>query len=101
MNALPPSDWLSFRELDRRAGRPKGEAFRAFRRLERSWREGEDFVQLRAELAPELIERLRRDDRLYPASPHAVLVSPARCRQLLMLLAGGADPATETPQSQQ
>ena len=82
-----PADWLGFRELDQRAGTPKGEAFRAFRRLEGGWREGSDYLQLRAEDAPDAIAALRAAGRIYPASPHALLVAPPRCLELLALLA--------------
>lgn len=93
-----PADWLGFRELDQCAGTPKGEAFRAFRRLEGGWREGTDYLQLRAEDAPEAIAALRAAGRIYPASPHALLIAPPRCAELLALLAGqSAAPA----QSQQ
>lgn len=90
-------DWLSFRELDERASCPKGEAFRAFRRLEAAWREGEDFVQLRAETAAVEIDALRALGRVYRSSPHVVLVAPQRVGQLLAALGArgsSAAPAT-------
>lgn len=98
---IPVADWLTLRELDARAGTPKGEAFRAFRRLEPRWREGLDFLQLRAETAADAIATLRAAQRLYPASPHALLLSPASAEQLLALLAGHAAANTDAPQSQQ
>jgi hypothetical protein len=66
--------WLTLKELDRAAGRPKGSAFRAFKRLEPGWREGEHFEALRdgAELAA-----LHAGGRLYPASRVGILLSPA------------------------
>lgn len=94
----PPADWLGFRELDLRAGTPKGEAFRAFRRLEAGWREGSDYLQLRAEDAPAAIAALRAAGRIYPSSPHALLVAPARCTEILALL---AQQIAESAQSQQ
>ena len=97
------SGWLSFRELDERAGRPKGEAFRAFRRLESGWREGEDYRLLRsadAEVASELIA-LREQERIYRSSVTVVLLSPTRSAELLSLLSGVADRPAEAAQSQQ
>jgi hypothetical protein len=43
----PRRGWLTLKELDQGAGRPKGSAFRAFKRLEPGWHEGEHFEALR------------------------------------------------------
>lgn len=66
--------WFTLKELDQAAGRPKGSAFRAFKRLEPGWREGTHFEALRegAELAA-----LRASGRLYAASRVGILLSPA------------------------
>lgn len=96
--SVVPADWLGFRELDQRAGTPKGEAFRAFRRLEVGWREGADYLQLRAEDAPDAIAVLRAAGRIYPASPHALLIAPARCAELLALLAGQSEAPAQSQQ---
>lgn len=95
--------WLSFRELDERAGRPKGEAFRAFRRLESGWLDGRDYRLLRSDdpgVAAELAA-LREQQRVYRSSVSVVLLSPARASELLARLSGITDPASEAPQSQQ
>jgi hypothetical protein len=66
--------WLTLKELDQGAGRPKGTAFRAFKRLEPGWREGEQFEALRE--GPGLAA-LRAGGRLYAASRVGILLSPA------------------------
>lgn len=96
-------DWLSLRELDERAARPKGEAFRAFRRLEAGWQQDLDYRLLRVDDADAAAEiaSLRAAGRIYPSSVSVVLLSPARSAQLLALLSGTAGTAAEAPQSQQ
>lgn len=96
-------EWLSFRELDERAGTPKGEAFRAFRRLESGWQEGSDYRLLRSD-DPAVVDELatlRAAERIYRSSVSVVLLSPARSGELLALLRGAADHRPEAPQSQQ
>jgi len=95
--------WLSFRELDERAGRPKGEAFRVFRRLEPGWLEGRDYRLLRRDdpgAAAELTT-LREQQRVYRSSVSVVLLSPARSDELLALLSGITSAVPEASQSQQ
>jgi hypothetical protein len=65
--------WRTLKELDIAAGRPKGAAFRAFKRLEPSWREGAQFRVLRD--GPEFAA-LRASGRLYAASRVAILLAP-------------------------
>lgn len=71
------SDWRTLKELDAAAGRPKGAAFRAFRRLEPSWREGEQFRVLRPERDAAELDLLRAGGRLYASSRVGILLSPA------------------------
>ena len=69
--------WRTLKELDAAAGRPKGAAFRAFKRLEPSWREGEQFRVLRPERDAAELDALRASGRLYAASRVAILLAPA------------------------
>ncbi|MDP3858116.1 MAG: hypothetical protein Q8Q73_10210 [Stagnimonas sp.] len=96
-------DWLSLRELDARAARPKGEAFRAFRRLEAGWQQGLDYRLLRTDDAGAAAEiaDLRAQGRIYPSSVSVLLLSPARSAQLLALLSGTGGTPAEAAQSQQ
>ncbi|MGQ0586176.1 MAG: hypothetical protein ACT4PK_03115 [Gammaproteobacteria bacterium] len=70
-----PTAWRTLRELDRALGRPKGTAFRAFRRLEASWREGHDFRVLQPERDAAEIEALRAAGRVYASSRTVILIS--------------------------
>ena len=71
------SAWRTLREIDAAAGRPKGAAFRAFKRLESGWREGVDFRVLRPERDGAELETLRAGGRLYASSRVAILLSTA------------------------
>jgi len=68
--------WLTLREIDHRLGAPKGTAFRAFKRLERNWREGREFRVLQPERDAAEIEALRAAGRVYPSSRTIILLSP-------------------------
>jgi hypothetical protein len=76
-------NWLTLLELDRRLGRPKGTAFRAFKQRAPRWREGEDFrvLQPRAD-APE-IAALRAAGRVYASSRTVILLSGAAARRIV------------------
>ena len=95
--------WLSFRELDERAGTPKGEAFRAFRRLESSWHEGQDYRLLRSDdpAVSEELAALRGAGRIYPSSVSVVLLSPTRAAQLLAVISGSVSAGPDAAQDQQ
>lgn len=71
-----PARLLTFRELDRAAGREKGAAFRCFKRLDPAPAEGEDFYLLRPETDSELLDSLRGAGRIYPSSINVVLMEP-------------------------
>lgn len=73
----------TFRELDEAAARPKGSAFRAFKRIEPQLREGVDFRLLRASADDTEIEVLRHGQRVYPNSVNIVLLGDAVARRLL------------------
>lgn len=68
--------WATLRDLDQAAGMPKGTAFRAFKQLESSWREGADYRVLRPGRDDAELLALRGSRRLYAASRVGVLLSP-------------------------
>jgi hypothetical protein len=69
--------WRTLRELDAALQRPKGTAFRAFKRLVETLQEGRDFRVLRRDRDGEEIQHLRTAARIYASSINVVLLSPA------------------------
>ena len=59
------TEGYTLREVDVRLGRPKGSAFRAFKRRRGALRENVDFTLLPAHTARAEIERLRAAGRIY------------------------------------
>jgi len=76
------SGWITLLELDRRLGRPKGTAFRAFKQRAPQWREGRDFRVLQAPADAVEIAALRAAGRVYASSRTVVLLSDAAARQI-------------------
>ena len=74
--------WLTLLELDRRLGRPKGTAFRAFKQRAPRWREGEDFRVLQPRGDAAEIAALRAAGRVYAASRTVILLSDTAARQI-------------------
>jgi hypothetical protein len=72
----------TFKELDGLYQRPKGTAFRVFKRLEKSLREGEHYHYLNAQTHSAEIARLRQAGRIYTASVNVVLLTEAGYRLL-------------------
>ncbi|MDP9140033.1 MAG: hypothetical protein M3O62_04480 [Pseudomonadota bacterium] len=85
MNAYP--DWLSLRDLDTRAGLPKGAAFRVFKQLGPQLREGLDFVLLDHQHAQQTIAALKIQGRAYQSTVNLVLLHPDAARHILSVLA--------------
>lgn len=85
MTGLPP-DWVTLKDLDEAAGRPKGSAFRAFKALLGELREGTDFVRLDADRDAPAIAALKASNRLYASSIHAVLLSGAAAGRVRALV---------------
>lgn len=83
---------LTLREVDQRLGRPKGSAFRAFRRLGASLEEGRHFHYVSREQGGAWIDALRREGRVYPATVHLVLITPAGYQRIR-----NAPPASRAP----
>jgi len=73
----------TFRELDEAAARPKGSAFRAFKRIEPQLREGQDFRLLRPGRDDAEIETLRQNQRIYANSVNIVLLGDGLSARLL------------------
>ena len=82
------SAWRTLREVDAAAGQPKGAAFRAFKRLEAGWREGEDFRVLRPGRDDAELETLRARGRLYATSRVGILLSPSAAETMRRALGG-------------
>ena len=72
----------TFKELDSLHQRPKGTTFRAFKRLEKSLREGEHYHYLNAQSHGAEIAQLRQAGRIYAASVNVVLLTEAGYRLL-------------------
>jgi hypothetical protein len=66
--------WASLREIDERAGKPKGSAFRAFRAIEPQLRDGFDFVVTDD---PAQLAALKVSGRIYASSVKLILLAPA------------------------
>ena len=65
----------TLREVDERCGRPKGSAFRAFKRLQGALRENVEFAVLPARTARTEIERLRAQRRIYRSSVNVIVLT--------------------------
>ena len=65
----------TLREIDVLLGRPKGSAFRAFKRQRESLRESIDFTVLPARTAKTEIERLRAQGRIYRSSINVIVLA--------------------------
>ncbi len=70
-------DALTMREIDERMRMPKGSAFRAFKRIEASLREGRDYHLLRAVEDAAAIAPLRAGQRIYAGSVNVILLAPS------------------------
>lgn len=68
-----PATW-TFRDIDREFGLAKGNAFIAFKRVRDQLAEGQDFLYFNGQEYPDTIEALKRDQRLYASSVHAVVL---------------------------
>ena len=86
MSAAAP-EWHTLKELDGAAGRPKGSAFRAFKRLEPTLHEGSQFRVLRPGRDDAEIAALRAAGRVYGASRVVVLLADATARAVREALA--------------
>ena len=69
------TEGYTLREVDVRLGRPKGSAFRAFKRRRGTLRENVDFTLLPAHTARAEIERLRAAGRIYRSSINVVVLT--------------------------
>ena len=69
------TEGYTLREVDVRLGRPKGSAFRAFKRQREALRENVDFTLLPACTASAEIERLRAAGRIYRSSINVVVLT--------------------------
>lgn len=67
------STW-TFKDIDREFGLAKGHAFIAFKRIRDQLTEGTDFLYFNGHEYPDAVEALKRDQRLYESSVHAVVL---------------------------
>ena len=65
----------TLREIDERLGRPKGSAFRAFKRQRPALQEGIDFTVLSPRTSRIEIEQLRAAGRIYKSSINVIVLS--------------------------
>ena len=65
----------TLREIDERLGRPKGSAFRAFKRQRPALQEGIDFIVLSPRTSRIEIEQLRAAGRIYKSSINVIVLS--------------------------
>ena len=70
-----PIEGYTLREIDVLLGRPKGSAFRAFKRQQELLRENIDFTVLTAHTAKTEIERLRAQGRIYRSSINVIVLA--------------------------
>jgi hypothetical protein len=82
MSASCPQGGWSFKEIDTLHQRPKGTAFRAFKRLGRRLREGEHYHYLDAQTHSVEIAALRQAGRLYTSTVNAVLLTETGYQQI-------------------
>lgn len=78
--------WLGLRALDQAANRPKGDAFRAFKKLEHSFCEGLDFCVLDHLHDADRIADLKHAQQIYSSSVQVILLSPAAAQIILQSL---------------
>lgn len=73
---------MTFKQLDRLNGVPKGTSFRAFKRVRSELREGVDYFHLTESNAPELVAQLREREQTYLGPPGVVLITEAGYRRM-------------------
>ncbi|NJN48469.1 MAG: hypothetical protein HC808_20635 [Candidatus Competibacteraceae bacterium] len=73
--SAPLSFPLTFKEIDSLHHRPKGTAFRVFKRLAEQLREDEHYLYLPADSRRAEIEALRQLGRIYPSTINVVLLT--------------------------
>jgi hypothetical protein len=74
---------LSFLQLDRLNGVPKGTAFRHFRAIRHELEEGRDYFYLDAATHGSFIAQLQQRGLAYPGTPHVVLITESGYRRML------------------
>ena len=87
---LNRSAGYTFKEVDTRYGRPKGTAFREFKRLGGRLRESRDFHLLTAGADAELIAELRAARRVYSSTVNAVVLTESGYRLVRERIEGEA-----------
>ncbi|MCC5813016.1 MAG: hypothetical protein JJU06_21840 [Ectothiorhodospiraceae bacterium] len=73
---------LSMKQIDRMNGLAKGTTFRLFKSRQAALIEGEDYILLRHDAEPELLESLRASGQIYPSTVNALLLTETGYRKL-------------------
>lgn len=76
------AQWLTLREIDQQALRPKGAAFRAFKHLAPQWKENQDYQLLLASEDSVEIAALKKAGRVYPSSRNVLLLSAQTAQRI-------------------
>ncbi|MCC6709056.1 MAG: hypothetical protein IT492_15980 [Gammaproteobacteria bacterium] len=93
MQWINDAELATFREMDRRHGRAKGDAFRAFKALAERLVEGRDFHCCDRREDGEAFDLLAASGRLYPGTVNGVLLTPAAQRAIAALFEAGHSPS--------
>lgn len=65
----------TFKQIDEMLGRPKGAAFRAFKRMQCSFIEGEHFYCVDARVDADAVSELRQAGKIYTSTVNAVFIT--------------------------
>lgn len=79
---MSDASWSTLLDIDRLARKPKGSAFRGFKRLLPTLREGPDFVVLDTAAPSPLLAELSAAGRVYRSSLRVVLLAPEAARRI-------------------
>lgn len=85
--------YATFREMDSRHGRAKGDAFRAFKALGASLVEGRDFHCCDRRVDGERFDLLEASGRLYRGTVNGVLLGPAAQAAIAAMFEGDHSPS--------
>jgi len=77
----------TFKQIDEMLGRPKGAAFRAFKRMQHRLIEGEHFYCVDARVDADAVSELRQAGKIYTSTVNAVFITESGLTLLLAELA--------------
>ena len=73
----------TFKQIDEMVGRPKGAAFRAFKRTQHRLIEGEHFYCVDARVDADAVSQLRQAGKIYTSTVNAVFITESGLPLLL------------------